>query len=330
MQDKTNVDYRDELATKLLTIFTQNFNLEIQPVEAVLDRVLSDYEIDKESRALVQSDVMERLQMYIAVKKLDGLSKGTLENYYREIKRFSENVVKPINSVTTMDLRRYLSQYHDSVKPSTYNSKVSMIKAFFRWLHSEGYIDTNPSTKVRRVNAPKRTKKPIPSDKLEEMFSKCETDRERAVLSFLYSTGARVSEAVSVDVGDINWSDNSLFVVGKGNKERKIYFTARAKSDMLHYLDNRSGNDIALFTSHRKPFGRVSVDVIQGEVKRIGERVGLNISPHSLRHTSITNALNKGMSLAVVQDLAGHNDSNTTRIYGRVEDTFAKQEYRKF
>lgn len=327
-----NIDYREEMSTKIKTVISQRFGVNAEGLGKVLDVIMLEYSVDKECTGLVVSDVMERLEMYVAVKRLEGLTKGTLENYYREIKNFSEHIIMPLNSMTTMDLRRYLITCYNDSQPSTYNSKVSILKTFFAWLHSEGYIDKNPAIKLKRNRNQGRVRKPIKKDDLEEMISKAKNPREEAMLNFMYATGCRVSEVVGVNKKDIDWNDNSLYVIGKGDKERKVFFSARAKTSLLKYIGSRCDSSKALFVSFREPYGRLGRDAMLGDIKAMGKRVGsdgINTFCHLIRHTTISDSLNAGMSLSAVQDLAGHSNPTTTRIYGKITDTYLKQEYAK-
>ena len=181
----TNVDYGEEMSIKILTIATQRFNLDQVEFQLILDNIISEYKVDKECTALVVSDVLEKLEIYIANKKLDGISLSTLQNYYREISKFSKYIVMPLNAMTTVNLRTYLATYHEKVQPSTYNSKVSILKTFFTWLHSEGYIDTNPSAKIKWTKVKGRVRRPIEKDDLEEMISKAKNPREEALINFM-------------------------------------------------------------------------------------------------------------------------------------------------
>ena len=163
------------------------------------------------------------------------------------------------------------------------------------------------------------------------VINSCNTLREKAILDFAYSTGCRVGEIVKANKSDINWSERSLYIIGKGDKQRKVYFSARAKISMLKYLESRKDNNSALFVSSKKPYGRLGEATIQREVKRVGERTPnkTHVFPHRIRHTFASNAINSGVSLTALQNLLGHEDANTTIIYAKTSDRFVEQEYLK-
>ena len=158
----------------------------------------------------------------------------------------------------------------------------------------------------------------------------CKTKRDKALVEFLYATGCRVSEAVEVNISDLDFNEMSLYVVGKGDKERKVYFNERAKVILKDYLSSRSDDCPALFATSRAP-SRLGRNSILREISKAGKRMDppLHTYPHLLRHTFATHAINAGIPIEVVQVLLGHESPATTAIYAKVSNSKIKQEYRK-
>ena len=129
----------------------------------------------------------------------------------------------------------------------------------------------------------------------------------------------------------INWGNQSAIVLGKGDKEREVYFNIRCDIWLKKYLDGREDNDPAIFVTERSPH-RMSIAQMRYIIKRISKRAGINktIHPHQLRHSYATHLLNNGAPLEVIQSLLGHEKSETTRIYAQLSGRLRQEFYRKY
>ncbi|WP_085829073.1 site-specific tyrosine recombinase/integron integrase [Clostridium massiliodielmoense] len=300
-------------------------------VRNVIEEVLYNYDVITKETTLATSDIEEKLQMFLAVKKLDGLSSLTLENYQREISKFGSIVFKPLNSVTTMDIRMYLALVNKNVKETTLSTKVSILKTFFGWLLNEEFILKDPTKKIKTPKVGKRLRNALTEEELETLRNNCNTLREKALLEFIFSTGCRLSEVYKLNIKNINWQDLSIKVTGKGNKERRVYFTIKSKLLLKEYLKSRKDDSSALFVTSKKPHNRLGRRSIQKEINNIAKRAGFDKSvfPHLLRHTFATVALNNNMPVTVIQKLMGHESVDTTMIYAELDNSTLKQEYKK-
>ena len=147
-------------------------------------------------------------------------------------------------------------------------------------------------------------------------------------MEFLASSGCRLSEVSGIRLEDVNWRDRSVVVHGKGNKSRKVYFSVRAKLMLEEYIARRKGGD-ALFASVKTPYPAMQPRAIQRALGLIGDRVGLHVHPHLLRHTFATLALAGGMDITVIQRLLGHEDTKTTLIYAELSQRTVQYEYER-
>jgi integrase/recombinase XerD len=314
---------KDEMIIKLVGRISLEFpELDHQTqlkIRAAAEEVLYKFDIVSQETSLVASDIEDKLQMYLAVKKLDGLSKKTLKNYYYELMKFGTYIRKPLSSININDLRMYLANRCKDMKESSINSIKSYLKTFFSWLQSEEYIPKDPTTKLKQTKVPKRVREPLSDEEIEIVRQTCINAREAALVEFAYSTGCRLSEIVGVDVADINWNQRTLKVIGKGNKEREVCFSTKAKILLDKYLKTRKGDSEALFLSERAPYARIGGRAIEKEIDKIGKRAEINkpIYPHIFRHSFATHLLDKGVALHIVQELMGHETSATTQIYAR-------------
>lgn len=323
---------KDEVVIKLVGRLSLEFpDIDQIKVRNIAEEVMYRYDVIPQETSLVASDIEDKLQMYLAVKRLDGLSKKTLYNYENNLLIFASCLRKPLTSITTTDLRMFLAQRCKDMKPSSVNNQISILKSFFSWLHGEEYITKNPMLKIKATKQPKRLRHSLSLDEMETIRQKCKTLREKALIEFTYSTGCRLSEIVNIDKDDINWSDMTLKVIGKGNKERQVCFNTKAKYLLKEYLLSREDDNPALFITSRKPCKRLGGRSIEREIEKIAIRAGLEkaVYPHLLRHTFATHKLAAGMPLHILQALLGHEDPATTQIYAETNQDNILYEYKK-
>lgn len=308
----------------------ENLQKQIQ-LRKVLDEVLYNYDIITKETSLVASDIEEKMHIFFASKKLEGMSDKTIKNYNYMLSKFSSFMRKPLTGITVMDMRMYLALVSRDIKPGSVNAVIFCLKSFFAWLVNEEYIIKNPMAKIKATKIPKRLRHALTEEEVELLKQACETDREKALIEFLISTGCRLSEVVGVNKDDINWHEMSLNVIGKGDKERKVYFSTKAKILLRKYLLTRADDNPALFVSMRKPHGRIGGRAIEREVKKIADRAGFDksIYPHLMRHSFATHSLSKGMNITTIQHLMGHEESSTTMIYAQQSEENIRHEYKK-
>lgn len=323
---------KDEAVIKIVGRLSLEFpEIDQLKVRNAVEEVLYKYNITPTETALVASDVEEKMQIYLASKKLDGLSPKTLKNYQYNLLIFSDYLRKPLSTVTAMDLRMYLAQRCKNMKPSSVNAQISILKSFFGWLYIEEYIPKNPTLKLKQTKEPKRVRHALSEEEIELLRQACKSDREKALVEFLISTGCRLSEVVGIDKEDISWHEMSLFVIGKGDKERKVYFSIKAKILLKKYLLSRKDNNPALFVTTRAPHNRLGGRSIEREIAKISKRAGFekSVFPHLFRHSFATQKINSGMPLPVLQHIMGHESPATTQIYAELSDENIMHEYKK-
>ncbi|ACQ52724.1 integrase [Clostridium botulinum] len=323
---------KEEVVIKLVGKLSLEFpEIDQRKVRTIAEEVLYKYRVLPEETGLVTSDIEEKLQIYLASKKLDGLSLKTLKNYQYNLAIFADHLRKPLGTITTMDLRMFLAVRCKNMKATSVNGQISILKSFFGWLHDEEYIPKNPAKKLKQTKEPKRLRHAMTEEEVELLRQASKTDREKALVEFLISTGCRLSEVVGVNKDDLNWHEMSLNVIGKGNKERKVYFSTKAKILLKKYLLTRKDDNEALFVTSKRPHGRLGGRSVQREIKKIANRAGLNKSvyPHLFRHSFATCKINSGMPLPVLQHIMGHESPSTTQVYAQLSEENIKYEYKK-
>ena len=217
------------------------------------------------------------------------------------------------------------------MKQSSINGQITILKSFFSWLLEEEYILKNPAKKLKRTKEPKRLRHALSKKEVELFRIACITDREKALTEFLYSTGCRLSEVVGVNISDINWAEKTLFVIGKGDKEREVCFDTRTELYLHKYINSRNDENEALFVTGKGSHNRLGGRSIEKEISKIAKRAGLDkeVFPHLFRHSFATHKLNSGISINIIQGLLGHETSATTQIYTETSRENIIHEYRR-
>ncbi|MBS5934905.1 MAG: tyrosine-type recombinase/integrase [Clostridiales bacterium] len=327
----------EEVSIKLtgrLTLFLpqieNDYNKQLT-MKNIIDEVLYEYDVQTKSKELITSDIEEKLCLYIACKKLEGLSKKTLMNYKNFLLRLNLFFTKPCSTISTMDLRMFLSTISKDRQASTVNGYITYLKNFFGWLQDEEYILKNPAKKLAFTKVPKLIKQGYQSDNLERLRQACKTPKEKALFELLDSTACRISEIDNIRLEDINWNEMSITVIGKGNKQRIVYFSTKAKLNIIDYLQTRKGESNYLFISDHAPYGQIKPRALQLIIKKIKDRSGVTekVHAHKFRRTQATHLLNSGMSLPGVQKLLGHESPETTQRYAQLSQENLRNEYNR-
>ena len=306
-----------------------DFNTQTK-IRNILEESLYNKTITENSTELVANDMNDKIAYYLQVRKLDGLSEKTLKNYYYTLNSLSNFIIKPINSITTTDLRMFIASHKD-YKNSSLNTITNILKGFFKFLVDEEIIQRDPSRKLSLIKVPKRLRKSMTVEELERIRLACKTERERALIEFLFATGCRISEVANCNIKDINFMENTIRVVGKGNKERIVCFNDKSKLYIKKYLDTRTDNNPALFISSRKPYNRMSTRGLELIVSKVANRTSIDkkVFPHLFRHTMATLSLQSGANITTIQHLLGHTTPATTQIYAENSLENIKYEYKQ-
>ena len=320
---------KTELAKRLSETFSGGM-----PVTAeALAAILKDYSITKESDEQ-RSDLNRRIKYYLGAKRIDGLSERTLKNYKANLESFAAKVEKSAAKITTDDIRGYIAYLDETrhLKETSLQTHINTLRAFFGWLHTEEKIKKNPMSKIKSLKLDKKgARQALSVEELERLRDACKGYREKALVEFLVSTGCRLSEVAQLRAADLNLADRSVQVTGKGDKDRVVFFSIRARLMIEEYMVSRKGGT-GLFVSNKAPYEPLKPRAIQRMVRAISLRAGLDkrVHPHLLRHTFATLALNGGMDIAVIQRLLGHENIATTQIYAEMSDETIRHQYNKY
>jgi integrase/recombinase XerD len=228
----------------------------------------------------------------------------------------------------------FLAREYRNNQPNSLNDKINKIRSFFGWLQDEGYIIMNPSKNLKPTKEPYRRRGHIEQIDIERIRNACSTTREKSIVNFLFATGCRVSELSNSKVDKINWQENSIVIIGKGDKERKVYFDAKTRLCLLGYIDEREHNGVYsndLFIASKHPYAKLGARSIERDFGDIVKRAGItvNYSCHHCRHSFATVAVNKSVPINVLAQILGHGQISTTQLYYDNDEINVQQEYRK-
>ena len=273
------------------------------------------------------------VQIFLAAKRVEGCSDKTIRYYESTIRNVITAIDKSPERATTDDIRLYLDDYQQKSGASkvTIDNIRRILSSFFAWLEDEDYIVKSPVRRIHKVKTCKTVKETYTDEALEIMRDSADCVRDLSIIDMLASTGMRVGELVKLNKTDIDFQNRECVVLGKGNKQRKVYFDARTKIHLKKYLDSRCDDNEALFVSLQKPYSRLQISGVEIRLRELGKKLNLNkVHPHKFRRTLATMAIDKGMPIEQVQQLLGHQSVDTTLQYAMVNQNNVKASHKKY
>lgn len=275
----------------------------------------------------------EYLRLYLAAKQIEGCSERTIQYYRTTVEKMLGIIQTPVRKISTEEIREYLADYQkiNNCGRVTVDNIRRNISSFFTWLEEENYILKSPMRRIHKIKTKTIVKETISDEAIEKLRDGCECIRDLAMVDLLYSTGVRVGELVNLNIADIDFEDRECVVFGKGNKERKVYFDAKAKLHLQKYLDTRDDDNEALFVSLDAPHNRLQISGVEIRIRQLGRKQNLTrIHPHKFRRSMATRAIDKGMPIEQVQKILGHSQIDTTMQYAIVNQNNVKSSHQKF
>ena len=308
---------------------------QLQAVQNALCIQLNSYEVQERCTEIAATDNTPdaMLARYVATKRVEGKAESTIKRYRDICYMMIHTICKPLYEITTYDLRFYLATYkeHRKVSNRTLDGIRRCFSSFFSWLTAEGLIIRNPCAALSQIKYTKTVKKPYTATEMERLKQACTSIRDLALIDFLYASGCRVSEVVRLNRADINFHTQDAVVLGKGNKERRIYLTPVALMHLQDYLNTRTDADPCLFASLRAPHKRLTKAGIERTLKKLGESAKVtNVHPHRYRMTLATNLLDRGANIQDVAAVLGHADLKTTQIYCYISQSNVRASYNRY
>ena len=301
---------------------------QMKKLQEVLIKNLSEDEPKKEQ---IPNEIY--LKMFIDAKRIEGCSERTLQYYNLTVSQLLSIVTVPVRKMTTDEIRGYLAEYQqrNNCSKVTVDNVRRNISSFFSWLEEEDYILKSPMKRIHKIKTKQPVKEIISDEMIERLRDNCKCVRDLAMIDLLYSTGIRVGELVGLNISDINFEERECVVYGKGDKERKVYFDAKAKLHLQNYIESRQDDNPALFITLDAPYDRLKISGVEIRVRELGRKLQMDkIHPHKFRRTMATRAIDKGMPIEQVQKILGHSQIDTTMQYAIVNQNNVKTSHRKY
>lgn len=321
--------------------------------------IMDDYKIEPKEKALIvytegKNDIY--IKRFLMAKAVAGCTKRTIERYNADIRSALTEIGKDADQVTAIDVQAHIARMlARGLSKVTADNVRRSLSTFYAWCYREELIRKNPMTKVDHIKIRKQQKQAFSELEVELIRNATRTNRERALVETLFSTGCRVSELVSIKISDID--GNAIDVIGKGEKHRTVYLNARALLAIQNYLSERCDQNPYLFPKGSSnirdpehfgkcrsfgpewykdemfvdPDGHADSSAIGAIVRSIGKRAGVEkCHPHRFRRTCATFALRRGMPLEQVSKMLGHEQLSTTQIYLDLSEKELEQAHAKY
>jgi len=287
---------------------------------------------------------MKHLNDFIEYLKIEkNYSEYTIKNYYLDINDYilycNKNKID-IYNINYKRVKSYLSDmFNSKYNASTISRHISSLRSFYSYLYSNKLVDKNIFKSISLPKKEKRIPKYMTNEDISIIFDIPDINipigqRDRLILELLYGTGIRVSELCNIKLNDINYNNKTINIVGKGNKERIVFYGDVCESILDTYINygrnlllNNKNSDYLIIGTNKTT--KISVRSIELIIDKIIKRASLkkNITPHTLRHTFATHLLNEGCDILLVKEFLGHSSLDTTGIYTHVSNEKLRKVY---
>jgi integrase/recombinase XerC len=298
----------------------------------MLEQLIKDIKTDR---------FREALRQFYKYLQVLNRSENTIRWYLSDNVLFfkhieNEPVVKGLEELGRNDLRDFLAdQLSRNISRKSLARRVSSIKNFFKFLIKQGYLENSSITQIDSPRGEKKLPRTVPKEHLLELLTRQVPEaaldiRNNAVISFLYGTGARVSEMVGLDLAHIDFKTGLVSLKGKGSKMRLVPAGSFALEKINRWIDARKVHTEAVFTSMsgRRLTARQIRNILDAVIKKVS--INIRVSPHTIRHSFATHLLDRGVNVRVVQELLGHVSLSTTQIYTHVSRERLKAMYNMY
>lgn len=298
-----------------------------EQLQTIILNNLKNFDMVQENNGRLSLDYLEA---FINAKFIEGRTNKTLKRYDYIIKRMLNLLNVNEQDITVYHLRKYFTmQKEKGISERTLNGERCIFSSYFGWLFNEHLISSNPTSNLNPIKYTKKVRKPFNEVEIERMKEVCENTRDKAIISFLLSSGCRVNELCQLNKSDINLEKKECVVLGKGNKERTCYINEITVMLLSRYFEERTDNLPALFVG--KGTERIKPQGIRKMLKKIEQLSGVeNVHPHRFRRTLATTLINHGMPIQEVAHILGHEKIDTTMEYVYIENENVKASYKKY
>lgn len=273
------------------------------------------------------------LESYLLHMKDSGFAESTIKYRKISLNRYLLDINKPLSDITYEDSIKYSREM--KTMASSKSTTIANLRSFHKWAYQNGYTRHNVWDRHPKIKTPNRLSKSMNIIDLEKIRNNISNKRDRAIFETIYSTGCRLSEIINAKTSDLNTTDMTLTVIGKGDKQRNTFISKKCMYYLKDYLDERrfKGDECEyLFSTNRKPYRKMSSRTVQTMFDKISDGVCLSrkLTPHVLRHTFATLSHESGMEISDVQKILGHSSMDTTLMYAYRSDSKAKNAHQRY
>lgn len=250
------MDEKCKILEYVKMVMSEDLSMEqINKLNNALVSILDKYDVTLKSTDLaLYDDTNEKaLKFFTGILKMQSKSDGTIEQYINAARKCMNEIGKNYKDINDFDMIKYFAHLSTTVSCRTYNNYIRYINQFFKWLCDDCYIQINPMRKIKIVSEDKVIKKPYTNAEMSCLRDNAESLRDKALITFLYSTGLRISEALRLNKSDV--VNNQVIAFGKGRKERYVSINDVARYYLNLYLDSRTDNEDALFVTNKNAKG---------------------------------------------------------------------------
>ena len=325
MAIEANMQFSGEIRNKLGSVLTAD---DRDKVMRIIDDVLCNYDLTRRIIEEAGDDFLTDL--WINALTVEGRSAQTITRYKYILNKLFKHAKVNTRSITAYHVRNYLSaEKARGISDSTLNGERTIFSSYFGWLYNDSLIEKNPMANIGVIKHQKKVKLAYSDVDFERLKMQCETPRDRAIICFLASTGCRIHEVTQLNRDDVDIQHMECKVLGKGNKERRVYLDAVSAMMLKEYLDGREDNCEALFIG--KGDRRLECGGVRKMLNRLGLKAGVDhVHPHKFRRTLATNLIKHGMPIQDVAAILGHEKIDTTMRYVVLDNTQIKSEYQRY
>lgn len=285
------------------------------------------FEIQKENAIILRD--------FIEAKRVEGRTDTTLYNYNNELMKLFLCLNKSFRDITAEDIRDYFTYRQKTAKLNTrtLSNMRLYLMSFFKWCVIEELIVKSPMDKIAPIKYEKKVVEVLSDEEQEIIRSACKSERDKAIIELLASSGMRVSELCKLNRQDVNFDKREVIVYGKGQKERVCFFSAAAKVHIMWYLQERVDTNEALFVTYRYPYHRMDKSAVEGALRKIAKssRVpSIHCNPHKYRRTFATNMIRRGAPNIAVSKMLGHSKLDSIQSYVNADIGSIKSVHERF
>ena len=303
---------------------------EVRYTMQVLTECLSIFDVEQIEEKCTDAESDEYLTAFLDAKRVEGRAESTIDQYDYIINRMYEAISVPIKKISVFHLRSYFAaESARGISNCTLNGVRSVIVGYFNWLQKEGLLTHNPTINLNPIKDTKKVLLPYTTVDIEKLKEACKTNRNKAIISILLSTGCRIGEICRLNRTDINFATKEIIVLGKGKKERTVFIDDVTSMLLQRYLSERSDCYEALFIG--KGSKRLTASGIRKMLHAVANIANVeNTHPHRFRRTLATNLNYHGMPIQEVAAILGHEKLDTTMKYVYINKSNVKTSYYKY